>query len=479
MKLNTVFWLIVALALTSDYATSQIQIDKPVELTGSGSDARVTGIQSVTDQTDATSVQTIQSGQFIYAQAQGTANDITLTLSPPVVTYTEGMMVNFKCSSDNTGPVTLNVNGLGAIPIKKYVSSALGAGDLLVGQVASVVFDGTNFQLVSLPGTAPVTNASNLDYSLSVSPTSTFTNPGYSTSHAPVTIDATLISGFNPVSLSVSGLPSGVTYSISPGGGFPTFSATLVFHVGEGVAPGNYPVNLIGTGGIAPQTVPLSLQVYPVRRVFLSQNTLPTNSTPTQRDVICNSNASGAGLTGTFKAWVSNGASNNVPSSSSVSYRLVNNNLVAWDWNDLTDGSIANPIHIESGGGVYNGTVYTGLNNTGSVAGDNCSNWSSILSSQNAVVGSSSSTTQWSNLTQAPCGTPEYEIGETLNSAHCSACGPNVYYTVGTCGSGCGIYNLNSSCVSPPTITWGPFTYYNCMQPGEAIDSRFYCFEVE
>jgi hypothetical protein len=54
-----------------------------------------------------------------------------------------------KSSVANTGATTLAVNGLTAKAIKKSVSTDLGSGDIALGAIYEVVYDGTNFQLIS------------------------------------------------------------------------------------------------------------------------------------------------------------------------------------------------------------------------------------------------------------------------------------------------------------------------------------------
>lgn len=62
--------------------------------------------------------------------------------------YAYGRMYAFKVPHNNPGAATLNVNSLGQRDIKKLVSTALAANDVLVGQLVIVVFDGTAFQLM-------------------------------------------------------------------------------------------------------------------------------------------------------------------------------------------------------------------------------------------------------------------------------------------------------------------------------------------
>jgi len=83
------------------------------------------------------------------ADAVGT-DSYAITCSPAPTAYTTGMRFTFKAGTANTGACSLNVNGLGAKTIKKNVSSDLATGDILANQICEVVYDGTNFQLVSV-----------------------------------------------------------------------------------------------------------------------------------------------------------------------------------------------------------------------------------------------------------------------------------------------------------------------------------------
>lgn len=84
-----------------------------------------------------------------YAADAGGDDTYSVTLDPVPAAYYAGMEVNFKPTTANTGACTLDVNGLGAKTIKKNVSSDLATGDILAGQMVKVLYDGTNFQLVS------------------------------------------------------------------------------------------------------------------------------------------------------------------------------------------------------------------------------------------------------------------------------------------------------------------------------------------
>lgn len=94
-----------------------------------------------------------QNGSAVYAADAGATDSYAITLSPAISAYTTGMIINFRANTANTGTASLNVNGLGAVTLKKSVNVNLDTGDILANQLCSVIYDGTNFQMNSLLAT--------------------------------------------------------------------------------------------------------------------------------------------------------------------------------------------------------------------------------------------------------------------------------------------------------------------------------------
>ena len=89
-------------------------------------------------------------GRYDRAPGYGVAsggNNKTISLSPAPTSYYEGMCFAFRNKVQNTGPVTINVNGLGARSIKKPNGNDLVSGNLKAGSVYTVRYNGTNFIL--------------------------------------------------------------------------------------------------------------------------------------------------------------------------------------------------------------------------------------------------------------------------------------------------------------------------------------------
>lgn len=95
------------------------------------------------------SVANLQAGTIIYAADAGVTDAYAITLSPVPAAYVTGMMLNFKANTANTGTATLDVNGLGTKTIVKAHDQTLATGDIEAGQIVTVVYDGTSFQMQS------------------------------------------------------------------------------------------------------------------------------------------------------------------------------------------------------------------------------------------------------------------------------------------------------------------------------------------
>jgi hypothetical protein len=92
-------------------------------------------------------------GQTInYGQDAGTPNAYSITLNATIPEYVAGQQFTFQAINANTGSATLNVNNLGAKLIKLYRGGSLttlASGDILAGQIVTVVYDGTQFIMTS------------------------------------------------------------------------------------------------------------------------------------------------------------------------------------------------------------------------------------------------------------------------------------------------------------------------------------------
>lgn len=131
-------------------------------------------------------------------------------------------------------------------------------------------------------------------------------------------------------------------------------------------------------------------------------------------DEKCQQAAINAGLPGIYAAWLSD--STGSPSTRfkklNKPYKLVNGTVIANDWADLTDGTLAAPIDVSETGSTISFRAMTSTNINGSLIGTNhCNNWTNATTSYTATVGSNTSTTStWTNNTS-----------ETLANRRCNS----------------------------------------------------------
>lgn len=92
----------------------------------------------------------------------GSANAYTLTTNNAHAALADMAITAFKANHANTGSATLNADGNGAKSIKKHHDQDLASGDIEVDQICVVLYDGTNFQLVSPIAQTALSGSSNI-----------------------------------------------------------------------------------------------------------------------------------------------------------------------------------------------------------------------------------------------------------------------------------------------------------------------------
>ena len=158
----------------------------------------------------------------------------------------------------------------------------------------------------------------------------------------------------------------------------------------------------------------------PIKKAFITSTSYNGNlGGLAGADQKCQTQANLVGLSGTWKAWLSD---SNVSAGSRLThntgqYRSVNGSLIANNWNDLTDGSLASAINSNESGNVRNaGWVWTHTLKDGSIdMNDNnnnpCGNWSTT-NGGGSTGDSSRSDSGWTTFGGTSCtsNTPLYCI---------------------------------------------------------------------
>lgn len=76
-------------------------------------------------------------------------NTIVATPTPALAAYVAGALYTCQFGGTNTGAATINASSLGAVGLVKRASTALAAGDALIGATGLMRYNGTNMQLLN------------------------------------------------------------------------------------------------------------------------------------------------------------------------------------------------------------------------------------------------------------------------------------------------------------------------------------------
>ncbi|MGL4999528.1 MAG: hypothetical protein ACRC5T_11215 [Cetobacterium sp.] len=113
-----------------------------------------TGVGNAAARTEYATLGQVQDGAGSYYTSSGSSNAYVVTTSPAITSYVAGQIFYIKANFTNTGAATINISSLGAKDLTKQGGIALASGDLVVGTIYTIQYDGTKFQV------SPVANPS-------------------------------------------------------------------------------------------------------------------------------------------------------------------------------------------------------------------------------------------------------------------------------------------------------------------------------
>lgn len=74
----------------------------------------------------------------------GSVNAIEIALTDPRTAYQDGDQISFKANTTNTGPSTIDIDGVGIVNLVGADGTAVGAGDITSGLYFTAIFDSAN-----------------------------------------------------------------------------------------------------------------------------------------------------------------------------------------------------------------------------------------------------------------------------------------------------------------------------------------------
>lgn len=114
-------------------------------------------------------IEVIQSGSTNYASAGGSANLITLSLSPALTSYDDGTLITFKASQTNSAATFISVNGLSNLPVLQG-GAALSGGEILADwSYGGVIISGSFHLVASGAGSVNVGGGTALSHAVNLS----------------------------------------------------------------------------------------------------------------------------------------------------------------------------------------------------------------------------------------------------------------------------------------------------------------------
>jgi uncharacterized membrane protein len=203
-------------------------------------------------------------------------SDFMVSASPAAISMNQGSSASSTVSTTITGgfnsAVSLSASGLPTGVTASFSPSSIaapGSGNSTVTISASSVAAAGTFNLTVTATGGGVTHTTTIavtvtaaqppDFTLSLAPSSVTVTQG---SSANVTVSTSALGGFNSsVSLSASGLPSGVTASFSPASVGTPGSSNVTLTASSTAATGTVNVTITGSGGGITHTATLSLTV--------------------------------------------------------------------------------------------------------------------------------------------------------------------------------------------------------------------------
>lgn len=145
---NTVYTIDPVITTSLGSAASEIDF---TPIAGNAATDVQTAIATVTAQ--ALVNEQLSENAAIPVALTGGTTAYALAATDTVAAYAASQVYRFVVNAANTGAVTLNVDSLGAKSVKRYNNSAslvdLGANDWRIGETHAVVYDGTQFVMVT------------------------------------------------------------------------------------------------------------------------------------------------------------------------------------------------------------------------------------------------------------------------------------------------------------------------------------------
>lgn len=139
--------LLAGCGLLAGMTHAQWEVPTSVVLDGADPAQRqVTGLSAPTGEANGANLDADRYRTTSFGVAEGDGA-LTLHLTPSLQAYVPGLRLTISPQTVNQGDVTLDVDGLGPVPVRKYLTLPLDSGDLVPGIPVDLIYDGAVFQV--------------------------------------------------------------------------------------------------------------------------------------------------------------------------------------------------------------------------------------------------------------------------------------------------------------------------------------------
>lgn len=91
----------------------------------------------------------VQSGNLVTAIDTGSTNSIIANVTPAITSYSFGMSFQVQVAHTNTGPTTVNFNGVGPVAVGLVNGLALSGNEMIAGGIITLTYNGSFWQLAN------------------------------------------------------------------------------------------------------------------------------------------------------------------------------------------------------------------------------------------------------------------------------------------------------------------------------------------
>src|ERR1035437_4314211 len=101
-------------------------------------------------------------GKIPYCPDLGSINHIVIDPIPILQSYQTPLIYAVRAAFTNTGPTDVNVSGIGTVSVTRTTGVALAPNDITGAGIILLGYDGSKFQLLSVPGSLAYPNPDSL-----------------------------------------------------------------------------------------------------------------------------------------------------------------------------------------------------------------------------------------------------------------------------------------------------------------------------